>query len=342
MFGKTEEKDMNKIVKAVGLAALAAIVVVTVASCNLVGMSVSGKVVNVRAPSTQTEFWKGTTNTSATLVGGTITLTNKKTTDTVSGTIDADGTYVIDGVAAGKYTISGSAGGWSFVDREVDITGYFATLPDVLAYETPANLDEILVMVEWGNTAMDVDAYVTRDTDAYIGNDYDGTIIAGFASGLTGGIGSTHAGTYGDYYYDTHGRVVLERDIIQVDTTKPEDVKLPRVETIRITGNYTNPETLRYYIRLFNQSTGTLTGYPGASAEATVFVMQGTTNMGTYKIAVNSSEMILGVLQMQWNNSDSSWTIASYSNPYFDSGDGTNLTGVRSLADGVVEVSAIK
>jgi hypothetical protein len=350
MFGKTEEKDMNKIVKAVGLIALAAIVVVGMAGCDLGVLQVSGNVVNARAPRA-VQYWKGTSNASDSLEGAQITLVDKKANSDnhYEGTV-VDGAYSITGISAGKYTLSGVKTGWTFVPREVDITGFLGTLPDLLAYETPSDLSQILIMVEWQNKDMDVDAYVARDTSSDgIAN---GTIVCGYKSTGTLTIpgGTSLVGTndyyvsgYGYYYDDPTtptpgGLVNLERDITLSD---PADQ--PRVETVSVNGATTDLESLRYYIRLYNQTgNNTLTGYPGASSEATVFVMQGTTHLGTYNIAVNSSEYILGVVQMKWTDSDSSWTIGSFSNPIFDSGDNSGLTGVRSLADGVVEVKEIK
>jgi hypothetical protein len=200
-------------------------------------------------------------------------------------------------------------------------------------------------MVEWQNKDMDVDAYVARDLTP---NDdvVNGTIVCGYEGDGThsipggGGVGATtyYVDQYGYYFDDPQGLVNLERDIVVSD---PSDQ--PRVETVSITGASAGLETLRYYIRLFNQAGDTsLTGYPGASAEATVFVMQGSNHLGTFNIAVNSQEYVLGVLQMKWSSVGSAWTIASYSNPVFDSGDGTGLTGVRSISNGMAVVSEIK
>lgn len=347
---------MNKIVKAMGLIALAAIVVLGVVGCEgffSLTFIMDGKVVNALAPREQVQYWKGSVSTSATLTGARITLTNKANGDTYTGTV-GDGTYTIAGVEPGRYTMTGALSGWSFVPREVDITGYAGHLPDLLAYETPSDLDQILIMVEWQTTSMDVDAYVTRDTSD--DGAYNGLQVAGYAGGDVDGKNNTSTYLMHDlpYFDDPEDMVTLERDIMQVGADasieRSVDETLPRVETVRIVGPSADAfETLRYYIRLFNYydaadpehsdasvSVGTLTGSGGTShaesAEATVFVMQGTQSLGTYRIAVNTNEVILGVVQMQWDAAADKWIIGSYSNPGFDSDDYTDLGGVASIA----------
>jgi len=321
---------MNKIVKAVGLIALAAMVVVTVGSCDLVALSVSGSVVNVQAPKDSTSWWKSTDGTYS-LDGAEITLTNLKTASTYTGTVSS-GAYTIVGVPAGTYKVTGSAKNWTFVPRQVDLTGYLNTLPNILAYVTPSgtNKDQVLVMVEWGNLSMDVDSYMARDTDP--GSTYNGTPVAGYNLG-------------GGYYSDPHGYVSLDRDV-----TQNSDSTIPRVETIRVSSpvSAVGFEQLRYYLRLFNQTTGSLTGNSSASsasATATVFVMQGTEHLGTYQIAIDSDEVVLGVVQMEWTLAGSDpahWTIGSFANPYFTNGDNTGTTGIKSISTKPVVVKVME
>lgn len=321
---------MNKIVRAMGLIALATIVVFTVVGCEeLFGflLSVDGKVVNVQAAKDSTEWWKSG-KTSLTLEGATITLTNlKDAAKTYHGTVSNTGTYAIGSVAPGSYTISGNQTGWTFVPRRVDITGFLSTMPTMLAYETPADLEQILVMVEWSTITMDVDSYMARDLSGDGIN--NGTIVVGYNTG-------------GGYFTDASSKVFLDRDI-----TQDSPAAVPRVETIRVNGPAgTGFERLRYYIRLYNASTGTLTGDPTAdqkaSSGASVYVMQGSTHLGTFQIAIDSAEKVLGVVQMDWDNANSQWIIGSFGNPIYNNGDATGISGIKSMAGDPVEVDSIQ
>lgn len=299
---------MKKILEAIAMLAVATMVL-GLSSCGL--LSVSGVVVNVQAPSTQEAFYKG--DGTATLIGSIITMTDQSSGKVLEGTVGSDGSYLIDGVGAGRYLVEGARDGWSFVPRVVDISGFLTSLPAMLAYETPADLDQVLIMVEWQNLDYDVDSYMVRDlTDD---GDMNGTVICDWQAPSS----------------DTY--VKLDRDV-----TEKTDAAIPRVETMRVIGNSANPELLRYYIKLYIANTpGTLTGDNQATtnknpANATVFVMQGETHLGTYPIAYNSAEAELGVVAMEWDNAKTQWNIGSYGGAWSLPG------GARSVGNGVVLV----
>ncbi|OHD26803.1 MAG: hypothetical protein A2Y38_10770 [Spirochaetes bacterium GWB1_59_5] len=320
---------MKKIVRlsAIALLAFAAI---SMTGCDLFGAviaSVSGKAVNAQAAGDATDFYK---NDSITLVGASITLTNQSADgEDAAGTVSSDGTFSILDVEPGRYILSGSRSGWTFVPRLVDITGFMTTLPTVIAYPTPTNLDQILVLVEWDNVDYDVDSYMVRDDDAYADTPDEGSeIVAGY-------------NISGSYYTDPSTKILLDRDV-----TNSSAAAIPRVETISISNpaNAITTEYLRYYIRLFNQSAGSLTGNTTTSldpAGATVFVMQGTDHYGTYPIAYNSAEQVLGVVAMRWNVDDSSWDIGSFGGAWLN-GDGAETTGIKSIGFAPVVVDSIQ
>jgi len=294
-------------------------------------LTVDGSVVNARAASTQTDFWLG--KDSATLVDAKITLTNvKDSTKTYSAIVNSKGKYSIESLASGKYKVEGEKTGWTFIPRYIEVSGFLSTLPSILAYET-AGIDasDILIMVEWQDVALDVDSYVVRDNSD--NSALDGNIIVGYDD-----VNNT-------YIKDPAvvDKVTLERDINALT-----DVSVPRVETIRITApNVPSFEQLRYYVRLYNQSAGSLTG-DGTSttkaAAATVYVQQGTTNMGTYTLAQDSSEQQVGVVAMEYRTwSDGAmWYIGSFGATWLNGGSGTIITGMKSLTPGPVVVSEIK
>lgn len=306
--------------------ALVALSAISLAGCDflaeLIGavmLSVEGTVVNAQADGDSLDFYKAGTET---LAGATITLTNQSTDGTdATGTVDSDGSFIISDVEPGRYLVSGTKTGWVFVPRMVDITGFMSSIPTVLAYPTPTDTDQILILVEWEKATYDVDSYMVRDlTD----NDtMDGTIIAAYD------------------VTDTEGKVSLDRDI-----TSSTAAAIPRVETMRISApKATNAfELLRFYIRMYT-STGSLTGDADSDpAGATVFVMQGSEHMGTYPIAYNSYENVLGVVAMRWNNGAATpyWDIGSFGGAWLTGDDGTGTSGIKSVGFAPVVVETIQ
>ena len=276
------------------LVSVLAVFALLTAGCELFGLvAVSGNVVNVQAPKDQTEYWKGSTS----LEGATITMRSMdEDAKTYEGTVKADGTFNVGYVTPGRYEVTGSNSGWTFVPRIVDVSGFLNTIPPMMAYET-IDSNTILIMVEWTNLNYDVDSYVIRDNDEY--PDEVMTPVVGF---------NYSAGT--GYYTDAANKVFLDRDI-----TVNTDKSIPRVETVRITGNYQNPEYLRYYIRLFANTTG-LTGDTANGvkpAGATVYVMKGTEHYGTFPIAYNTAEQTIGVVVLKLTGTDPvTWDLGSF------------------------------
>lgn len=264
-----------------------------VTGCQLM-FGISGKVVNVRADGDQTEYWKGTTS----LVGATITFRplGGDKTEPITGTVGADGTFTVADVPAGRYEVTGSQSGWVFIPRIVDVTGIFSEIPPLLAYESAGvNPTDILIMVEWTNLNHDVDSYIIRDDDNVPDNEVQTPVVG-------------YNWSSNNYYSDSANKVFLERDVtISTPST------IPRVETVRITGNSNNPEYLRYYIRLYTAG-GSLTGEPGKEpSNATVYVMKGTEHIGTFPIAYNTGETTLGVVAMKLENtSPITWSVGSF------------------------------
>jgi len=322
---------MKKIVR-IGAIALIAFAAIGVMSCDFVSFiiaSVSGSAVNALAEGDAVEFYKG--EGTATLVGATITLTNQSTTGAhASGTVASDGTFTLYNVEPGRYILSGRHTGWTFVPRLVDITGFMTTLPTVIAYPDVGE-EEILLLVEWENMDYDVDSYMVRDDDASFTDSTDatpGTKVAGYKT----------SNPYG-YEVDPANKVVLERDVKVAD---PDSI--PRVETIRVYGPVATGTTeyLRYYLRLFNQSSAYLTGLDSIEAAgATVFVMQGGTHLGTFPIAYNTAEQVVGVVAMKWTGGGTDWLVGSFGGTWL-TGDGLTTGGIRSISNAPVVVDEIR
>lgn len=265
------------------------------------------------------------------LVGAQVTLTDlSDTRRSYSSQVEDDGTFSFYGARAGTYRLEASLGGWTFVPRTLQLFGSKISTPDLLAYQTPSGdaADDILLMVSWENRAMDVDAYMVRD----ISDDdaMNGDLVAGWNTSLEQEIP------------DPETLVHRSREVQVAD-----DEAVPRVETIVVTAPTGAAfERLRYYIRLWNQGSGYLTGDSESEtpqpAWATVFVMQGTEHKGTYRIAVDSAEQVLGVVQMHWDGQQNWWVIGSYGNPFFINGDASGISGFKSVGDGPVAVTDMR
>ncbi|HPB66667.1 MAG TPA: carboxypeptidase-like regulatory domain-containing protein, partial [Spirochaetales bacterium] len=266
-------------------------------------MGVNGKAVNVLAEVTSTtdEYWKGESSSGAavTLQGATITFTSLKEGDstTYSTSVDSSGNWYLSGVSAGKYRITGSQTGWTFIPMDIEISGFMSEVTtDVLAYPTPTG-NPLMIIVRWNNELIDIDAHTIIDLDTDLTN-YTG----------------------GDYVYHAKktntlpaaGTVVLDRDVKFVTSTSSTLNGYP-VETVRVISNpfgsgFTGQ--LRYYLQSYSYYNGlsqvtsntTLTGDPTATytgrADATVYVMLGTEHYGTWTMPIDTAEKTLGILKI--------------------------------------------
>lgn len=282
---------------------------------------VNGKTVNARAAKSSTEWWKSGTET---LQGATITFTNLSTAKTRTATVGADGTYKLYDVEAGEYKITGSKTGWSFVPRDVELTGD-GTMPDLLAYMLgSAETDAVLIITEWKNRSIDVDSVLViddQDQDALDpANAATSNILATVGyTGYSGGAGAAVTSFGG-----TPAKAALERDITEVELGSTTTF-YPAVETILI---YSNPFSgtnntgwLRFYLSAFNTAAGDLTGNSYASpsvkrAEPTVHVMQGAEHLGTFKLPVETQEQTVGILKIKVTpvSGGTSYAIMSFGN----------------------------
>jgi len=279
--------------------------------------SVTGTAVNVAQPvSSTTAVYKGTKDPTKTLVGASITLTNVyDASKSATATVGPDGTWTASAVSAGTYRITGSATGWTFIPKEVKITGMLQKAEPILAYETPADLNEIMIVVEWKRptnaNAVDVDCILVLDQN----NDGTGdSAVYTTAFTYTGASGYTVPALY------LGSAIKLDRDVYGADNLS-KDATTPLVETIRIKQNPwgTGTGQLRYYLNAFS---GTLTGdstatTPSASTYATVTVMQPTLGLlGIFNIALDSVEQTLGVVKIDvgYSGSTTSYTVKSFGN----------------------------
>jgi len=326
---------MNRKVLHVAITIVIALTVATFSGCqwflDALGaglFSLSGTAVNVAQPADSTEYWKGSEDISLTLADATITLTNVyDSTETYSATVDSYGDWTALNVSAGRYRITGEKLGWTFIPKEIDITGMLQSAEPILAFETPANASEILIVVEWkrptSEAAIDVDSILVLDEDnngVAESAVYSADVNYNTASGYTVPVRYT-ASTYATPSLN----VELDRDVWG-DTYLAATATTPLVETIRIKSNpfgTTGNGQLRYYLNAW--SSATLTGdsfatTPIPSTYATVTVMQPSATasdglLGIFNIALDSYEKTLGVVKIDVAYTTvTEYTVKSYGN----------------------------
>jgi len=285
--------------------------------------SVTGTAVNVAQPVSSTEYWKGSTDTTLTLANATITLTNVyDATKNSSAVVGSDGSWTAANVAAGKYRITGEKTGWTFIPKEIEITGLLSSAEPILAFETPANTSEILIVVEWQRpesvAAIDVDSILVLDANT------TGTgQSAVFSSAYNYG-----ASTIYDVPTRYSGSAITQDRDVYGATNLAYTATTPLVETIRIKSNpwTTGNGQLRYFLNAFDSATLTGDSYgttPIPSTYATVTVMQPSSTatdglLGIFNIALDSYEKMLGIIKIDvtYNagTSTTSYVIKSYGN----------------------------
>jgi len=285
-------------------------------------LSVSGTAVNVAQPVASTEYWKGSTDTTLTLAGATITLTNVyDATKSTSATVDSYGDWTASDVSSGKYRITGSKAGWTFIPKEIEITGILSSSEPILAFETPSNTSEILIVVEWQRptsvAAIDVDSILVLDLGTTgIGQS------AVFSSAFDYGTDTT---TYDVPIAYVGSAVTQDRDVFGSANLAYTAVT-PLVETIRIKSNPfgTADGQLRYFLNAWDSATLSGDSFgttPVPSTYATVTVMQPSAVdtdglLGIFNIALDSYEKTLGILKIDvdYTGSTTNYIVKSYGN----------------------------
>lgn len=289
--------------------------------------NVSGKAVDVQAASSGT-YYSG-------LVGATITLTNSADgSKSYTATVGSSGTFSLSELPVGRYKVTGTQTGWTFVPRTVDITGD-ATLPDCLAYLTPtgADADQILIITEWENAAVDVDSHLIIDnSDTFSVNPFfsyeENKDSPAYPHVFWGNKHFTGTNTSDPIL------VSLDRDVTPALIANGQ----PAVETLRIISNpcavYNTVDTslnsdnngsgwLKFYLHSYTGN-GMLTGNsyapsPVKEARATVHVMQGTEHLGSFPLATETQETTVMALKISViKNGDGTSTYSVMSTGNFD------------------------
>ena len=216
----------------------------TIGECSVTFNDYTGKAVNIKADAT-TDFWKS--SNTLTLEGATVYLYAYDTSTgsynsnaAYSATVDAYGSFTFGSPTPGKYKLTGSQSGWTFVPRYVEVLDSSSLTDDLYAY--PTDDSAYTIIAGWKQTDMDVDltltygapdAATTLPWDTGYGQTPDLNIRYRIMyERATAGVGSKDC-------------VLLNRDV-----TGDDDASIPRVETISIYSAawFVNGDVLKVYV----------------------------------------------------------------------------------------------
>jgi hypothetical protein len=210
-----------------------------------------------------------------------------------SAEVDSTGGYSIPNVEDGRYKLTGSKSGWTFVPQIVDVTGFDSQMPTLIAYPEESSLTTLTIIVSWENINYDLDLH------AAIGSPYE------------------------EVYYNnpSYSTVTLDRDVTSPYNDAKTSEDIPRVETITVTGTPTiiegnegstpnDSNTVRFFVNSygrFDSSGGLSSSMTGdeykdiPSAYATVYAMRGNDHYGTWELPYNTAEDTLHVITMHFD-----------------------------------------
>lgn len=264
--------------------------------------AIDGKVVNIKAPANG-DYFKSSKNASLSLVGAVVTFTDSTdSTKKHTATVASDGTYKVIDVPNGKYSISATQNGWTFIPITFVVSSTTKVAPDLLAFVT-AEAGTLTVVMTWENTARDMDLHMTW-----------GTMNASASAPNSNHLQSTQIVAGADTKTGTGWTASLDRDVWGTLLTST-----PLVETITLTASggtispnaggslptadaVNNDQTFRFYIDAFNTTSGTTgdnASVPAVSPSgATLHFFQGSSHLGSYYAPFNTAERTLRIAKV--------------------------------------------
>ena len=217
----------------------------TIGECSVTFNDYTGKAVNIKADAT-TDFWKA--SNTLTLEGATIYLYAYDTAtgayssnSSYSTTVASDGSFTFGSPTPGKYKLTGSQTGWTFVPRYVEVLDSSSLTDELYAY--PTDSSTYTIIAGWKEATMDVDLTLTYgDPDAATTEPWD----TGYE--YTPDVNTRYRIMYQSAGWAGVGSadcVLLNRDVKGTD-----DASIPRVETISIYSAdwFYNGDVLKVYV----------------------------------------------------------------------------------------------
>ncbi len=261
---------------------------------------ISGSVVNIKGSGTS--YKSG----DLTLEDASITFTNVENGDKYSTDVSSSGSYSFLDLPDGRYRVTGSKTGWTFIPQLYNATGSTSgSAPDIFAYPAEASTT-ITVAMAWDNINYDIDLVATY------GPNNEGEIPYDDPSSSREIVDFANRNSTSQGY-----QLTLDRDVQESDSSN-----VPRVETMTIistssaypNGNTTSfradgNEELRFYANSFIP-TGGLTGATTedvAPAYVTLYVMLGSEHYGTWYAPIETLEQTIHFINIAlWNDANAS------------------------------------
>jgi hypothetical protein len=296
------------------LVALAAIVLIGVSGCgdfwNALVFSIEGEVIDAKQ------------QTKTSIGGATVVLNDMDGNKIAEATTDSSGYYLMDGVEPGTYELTGSKSGYAFISRVVKVNGVLQTFPDLFAVQ---ETNDVSIILTWnGDNVVDLDGKISVPPNT-LGNGsntfvaYGDVGTAGFAPEDGRGSGRTLVGF--DETTTPNTRDDEERGVTHdVDAYAGNAGDFPRIETVTLPvesltgtsgttlGNVGDGAglvevgdqwegILEYSVRAYSNEVIASTGTP-KSAEANVYVLQGTDMLGSYPFPIYTGLDHVSVLRI--------------------------------------------
>lgn len=294
------------------LVALAAVVLIGVSGCgdfwNALVFSIDGEVIDAKQ------------QTKTSIGGATVVLNDMEGNKIASATTDSSGYYLMEGVEPGTYELTGSKSGYAFISRVVEVNGVLQTFPDLFAVQ---QTDDVSIILTWnGDNVTDLDGKISVPP-ATVGNGFNTFVAYGDvgSAGFAPEDGKASGRTLVGYDESINDRDEEHRGVTHdVDAQAANADTFPRIETVTLpiasldglSGTALTDVgdgdglvqvgdqwegILEYSVRAYSTEVIASAGSP-QSAEARVYVLQGTDMLGSYPFPIYTSLDHVSVLRI--------------------------------------------
>lgn len=293
------------------LVALAVIVLIGVSGCgdfwNALVFSIEGEVIDAKQ------------QTKTSIAGATVVLNDMDGNKIAEATTDSSGYYLMEGVEPGTYELTGSKSGYAFISRVVEVNGVLQTFPDLFAVQ---ETNDVSIILTWnGDNVTDLDGKISVPPTTALGFNtfvaYGDVGSGGFAPEDGKASGRTLVG----YDESTNSRTEESRGVTHdVDAYAGNVDDFPRIETVTLPVESLTDTSgseltdvgdgeglvqvgdqwegiLEYSVRAYADEVIATAGSP-SSAEATVYVLQGTDMLGSYPFPIYTGLDHVSVLRI--------------------------------------------
>lgn len=289
--------------------ALAAVLLVVLAGCggfwSAVVFSMSGEVIDAKQ------------QTKTSIEGATVVLNDLDGNEVASATTSSDGSYLMESVEPGTYELTGSKTGYAFISRVVEVNGALQTFPDL--YAVPQTNDVSIILTWNGDNVTDLDGKISVPPTSATG--FSEFIAYGdVGSGGFAPENSTEVRTLVGFNEQAGNRTDSYRGVTHDVDANASNPDFPRIETVTLPVGSLDGNSgtslldegdapgvvqvgdqwegiLEYSVRAYADEVIASQGTP-KSAEATVYVLQGTNMLGSYPFPIYTDLDHVSVLRI--------------------------------------------